>query len=147
MSLLVTVPALAGVAGGLTIAAVGMVYRAAIGRGFWSLPNGIGGIALGPEAGATLGLGLPTVTGVGLHMVLSAIYGVVIVALAPSLRIGVVPTGFLVGVAVWLFNYYVVGRVHAGSKHLAELNPLWMAFLLHALFGVVTGLVAQALLR
>ena len=89
----------------------------------------------------------PAVTGVGLHMVLSAIYGVVIVALASSLGIGLLATGFLVGVAVWLFNYYVVGRVHAGSKHLAELNPLWMAFLLHALFGVVTGLVAQALIH
>ena len=60
MSLLVTAPALAGVAGGLTIAAVGMVYRAAIGKGFWSLPNGIGGIALGPQAGATLNFGLPS---------------------------------------------------------------------------------------
>ncbi len=64
-----TLPALAGIAGGVVIAAVGMAYRAAIGKGFWSLPNGIGGIALGAEQGATLGFGVPTVTGVALHMI------------------------------------------------------------------------------
>lgn len=146
MSLLITAPAIAGVAGGLTIAAVGMVYRAAIGGGFWSLPNGIGGIALGPDAGATRAFGLPTLTGVGLHMVLSAIYGIAIAALAPVLGLSLVVTGFLIGVLVWLFNYYVVGRFHAGSAYLAKLNPVWMAFFLHALYGMVTGLVAGALL-
>ena len=146
MSILIALPALAGIAGGVTIAGVGMIYRAAIGKGFWSLPNGIGGIALGPEAGATRAFGLPTLTGVALHMVLSAIYGIAIVALATVIGIGFVLTGFLVGVAVWLFNYYVVGAVHAGSKQIAELNPVWMAFFLHALYGVVAGVVIQALI-
>lgn len=141
-----TLPALAGISGGLVIAAVGMAYRAAIGKGFWSLPNGIGGIALGAEQGATVGFGVPTVTGVALHMILSAIYGIVTVSLSPKLGLGLVPTGILVGIVVWLFNYYVVGRVHAGSKHLAELNPVWMAFLLHALYGAVTGIVAGLLI-
>ncbi|MBX9730151.1 MAG: hypothetical protein K2X59_02390 [Sphingomonas sp.] len=144
MALDIVLPALAGIAGGVTIAAVGMVYRAAIGKGFWSLPNGIGGIALGPDAGATRSFGLATLTGVALHMVLSAVYGIAIVALAPALGIGFVATGFIVGVAVWLVNYYVIGAVHAGSKHLAQLNPVWMAFFLHALYGVVAGIVVQA---
>jgi hypothetical protein len=146
MSILITLPAIAGVAGGVAIAGVGMVYRAAIGKGFWSLPNSIGGIALGPEAGASRAFGLTTLTGVALHMVLSAIYGIAIVALAPLLGLGFILTGLLVGVAVWLFNYYVVGAVHAGSKQLAELNPVWMAFFLHALFGVVAGYVVQVLI-
>lgn len=146
MSSSILLPALAGIVGGVTIAGVGMVYRAAIGKGFWSLPNGIGGIALGAEAGATLAFGLPTLTGVALHMVLSAVYGIAIVALAPILGIGLILTGFLVGVAVWLFNYYIVGAVHAGSKQLAELNPVWMAFFLHALYGVVAGAVLQVMI-
>ena len=146
MSILFTLPAIAGVAGGMTIAGVGMVYRAAIGKGFWSLPNSIGGIALGPEAGSTRSFGLATLTGVTLHMVLSAIYGIAIVALAPIIGLGFVVTGFLVGVAVWLVNYYVVGAVHPGSKQLAELNPVWMAFFLHALYGVVAGVVVQMMI-
>jgi len=139
---LITSPAVAGIVGGMTIAAIGMVYRAAIGKGFWSLPNGIGGIALGTQEGASLAFGPPTVVGVALHMVLSAIYGVLIVALAPALGFGLIGTGVLVGIAVWLFNYYGVGALHAGSRQLAQLNPLWMAFFLHALFGGVTGAVA-----
>jgi hypothetical protein len=137
--------AFAGVLGGVAIAGVGMVYRAAIGGGFWSLPNGIGGIALGPERGDSSAFGLPTVTGVGLHMVLSAVYGAVTVWLAHMITHEWILTGFSVGVAVWLFNYYVVGRFHAGAKKLSELNPVWVAFVLHALFGLITGVVAQAL--
>ena len=139
-------PALAGVVGGVTIAGVGMIYRTIVDGGFWTLPNGIGGIVLGAERGASRDFGLPTLTGVGLHMVLSAIYGIVIVLLAPRIGIGLVPMGLAVGIAVWLFNYYVVGAVHEGSRKLSQLNPVWMAFFLHALFGFVTAVVAQALI-
>ena len=70
MSNSILLPALAGIVGGVTIAGVGMVYRAATGKGFWSLPNSIGGIALGTEAAASRAFGLTTVTGVALNMVL-----------------------------------------------------------------------------
>lgn len=138
--------AIAGMIGGITIAATGMAYRAVIGRGFWSLPNGIGGIVFGGERGATLEFGSVTLIGVGLHMVLSAIYGVATVMLDPTFGFGLVPTGTIVGISVWLFNYYLVGAIHDGSRQLAKLNPLWMAFFLHALFGAVTGYVAQQLI-
>ncbi len=144
MSSIFALAAAAGIIGGITIAAVGMVYRAAIGGGFWSLPNGIGGIALGPQAGTSRAFGATTVTGVGLHMVLSAVYGVAILLLAQTFGIGLVGTGLLVGTAVWLFNYYAVGAVHPGSKQLAQLNPVGVAFFLHALFGVVAGALLQS---
>lgn len=141
----IALPALAGIIGGITIAGVGMVYRAAIGKGFWSLPNGIGGIVLGPDAGAKLNFGGTTLTGVALHMVLSAIYGIATVIIAQRFGLDYVFTGVGVGVAVWLFNYYVVGAVHDGSRQLAKLNPVWMAFFLHALYGGVAGFVAGKL--
>lgn len=137
--------AIAGIIGGLTIAAVGMVYGAASGRGFWSLPNGIGGIVLGSERGDTRSFGLPTLTGVGLHMVLSALYGVIIVFLGQTITGEYLLTGVVFAIAVWLFNYYAVGAVHAGSKKLAGLNPVPVALFLHALFGAVTGIVAPML--
>lgn len=139
--------AVAGIAGGLTIAAVGMVYGAATGRGLFSLPNGIGGLVLGSARGDTRSFGVPTVTGVGLHMVLSAIYGVIIILLAQNVTGEYLMTGTVVGVALWLFNYYGVGAVHDGSKKLAGLNPVPVALFLHALFGAVAGIVAHALIR
>jgi len=123
-----------------------MVYGAARGNGFWTLPNGIGGIASGPEAGDTRQFGLATLTGVGLHMVLSALYGIATVILAPELGIGFIATGTLVGLVMWIINYYVIGAVHSGSRKLAGLNPVWMAFLLHALYGAVVGLVLTRLI-
>lgn len=63
-----------------------------------------------------------------------------------QIGIGLVPMGLAVGIAVWLVNYYVVGAVHEGSRKLSQLNPVWMAFFLHALFGFVTAVVAQALI-
>lgn len=146
MSILITLPALAGVAGGVTIAGIGMVYRAATGQGFWSLPNSIGGIALGAPAAATRAFGLVTLTGVALHMVLSAVYGIAIVGLEPVLGIGFVATGIVVGMLVWVVNHYGVGAVHAGSKAHAGLNPIWLAFSLHALYGMVAGLVVQTMI-
>lgn len=143
MTLQLIGPAIAGILGGMTIAAVGMVYRATIGQGFWTLPNGIGGIVLGPDAGDTRAFGVATLTGVAFHMLLSAVYGVLTVAIAPVIGIGYVGTGVLVGLAMWIFNYYVVGSAHAGSHKLARLNPVWMAFLLHALYGGVAGVAAQ----
>lgn len=138
--------ALAGIIGGLTIAALGMVYGAATGRNFWSLPNGIGGLVLGAGRGDTRGFGLPTLTGVGLHMLLSAAYGIAIVLLAQGLTHEYAITGVVFGLAVWIFNYYGVGAVHAASRKLAGLNPVPIALLLHGIFGLIAGLGAQALM-
>jgi hypothetical protein len=139
-------PALAGAVGGASIAAIGMVYGAATGGGFWSLPNSIGGIVLGPDVGDTRSLGLVTLVGICFHMVLSALYGILTVFLAQSLNAGFVSTGIFVGIFVWLFNHFLVGSVLPGAKKHARFNPLWLAFGLHVLYGAITGGVATALI-
>ena len=45
-----------GIVGGLAIAALGMAYGAASGRGVWTLPNSISGIILGPRRADTSGV-------------------------------------------------------------------------------------------
>lgn len=135
-----------GIVGGLAIAAVGMIYGALSGRGFWALPNVIGGILLGPAHAATRSLGVPTVIGVVLHAILSAIYGVVIVLIGQHVTHALVLTGVGVGIIVWIVNYYGVGSIHAGSRQVAMLNPVPVALVLHALFGLIASLVAAALL-
>lgn len=142
---LVRVGSIAGVAGGLAIAAAGMVAGAALGSGFWSLPNAIAGLALGAEAGATRDLGLATLVGVGLHMVLSAGFGVATLWVTRRVTREFIFTALAMGIGLWLFNYYAVGLVSAGARAVASLNPVWLGGALHLLFGAVTGVVARRL--
>jgi hypothetical protein len=100
--------ALAGAIGGASIAALGMIYSAAVGGGFWSLPNSIGGILLGPKAGDTRSLGWVTLVGMVSHIALSVLYGVAIVYLAQRDGLGYVITGISVGILIWLFNHLFV---------------------------------------
>jgi hypothetical protein len=137
--------AVAGVVGGLAIAAAGMSLSALRGTGFWSLPNGIAGIAVGPAAGATRDLGLVTLEGVVLHMVLSAVFGVVTLFIIRRLTKEYLLTAVAAGLLLWVINYYAIGSFVPGAHALAELNPVWMGGLLHALFGAVTGLTAKRL--
>jgi hypothetical protein len=137
--------ALAGIIGGLVIAATGMGLSAVRGAGFWSLPNGIGGILSGPAAGATRDLGVITLTGVLLHMALSAIFGVVTLFAIRRVTREYLGTGIVFGLALWLFNYYFIGLFVPGAHALAELNPVWIGGGLHLLFGAVCGIAAKRL--
>ena len=136
---------IAGIAGGLVIAAAGMILDAALGVGFWALPNAIGGIALGSAAGASSALGLVTLAGVVLHMMLSAGFGVTTLLATRKITREHVATGVAVGLGLWLVNYYVLGQLSAGAHAVATLNPIWMGGALHALFGAVTGLTTRSL--
>ena len=145
LSTLIRHGGLAGIAGGLVIAAAGMILDAALGIGIWALPNAIGGIALGPTAGASTALGLVTLAGVVLHMMLSAGFGVATLVAIRKVTREHVATGVALGLGLWLVNYYVMGQLSAGAHVVATLNPIWMGGVLHALFGAVTGLVARSL--
>lgn len=140
------VPSIAGMVAGATIAGIGMVYSAAVGRGFWALPNNIAGIVLGPDAGNTRKFGLITLVGVGFHMVLSAIYGILTLVLANDFHTGLILTGLAVGMAVWGVNHYVLGAILPGARNHQQYNPLWMAFGLHALYGGITGAIIAQLI-
>jgi hypothetical protein len=141
------IPPIAGMIAGMTIAAAGMIYGRATGRGFWTLPNAIGGIALGAERGASRAFGVPTLAGVTFHMGLSALYGVAIVYLAMNLTHEYLITGAVFGSVAWLLNYYGVGAIQASAKGVAQVNPAPVAVALHALFGLIVGALADILLR
>jgi len=137
--------AMAGIAGGLVIAAVGMILDAALRVGFWALPNAIGGIVLDPVTGASTAPGLVTLVGVILHMALSIGFGVATLFAIRMITREHVATAIALGLGLWLVNYYVLGQLSAGAHEVATLNPIWMAGMLHALFGAITGLVSRAL--
>lgn len=135
-----------GMVGGMAIAALGMSYGAATSRGLWALPNRIGGLLLGPRPVGQEVFGTSTVMGVLLHLLLSAAYGIAIVLIARNLTHNYAVTGLAVGVAIWIVNYYGVGAIHAASRQIAQLNPAPVALALHALYGIIAGLLGQALI-
>jgi hypothetical protein len=90
----------------------------AMGDGFWMPLRMIGAIALGEEAlEASYSLAGAAIVGALVHMALSALYGAVfgaLLALVPALRGSVgllVIVGSFYGLAIWLFNFYVVAPV------------------------------------
>ncbi|OBF10741.1 hypothetical protein [Mycobacterium sp. 852002-10029_SCH5224772] len=131
-----------GIVGGLAIAALGMAYGAASGRGLWGLPNSIGGIILGPGRANTRSFGVATLVGAALHIVLSAVFGIVIVFVAQNFTHAYLATGLVAGAALWLINYVGIGAIHPGAREVAKLNPVPIAFGLHLLFGLIASGVA-----
>lgn len=136
-----------GIVGGLAIAALGMAYGAASGRGLWALPNSIGGLILGPRRADTRVFGVATLVGVALHVLLSAAFGVAIVLLAQGFTHAYLVTGLVAGVALWLINYVAIGAIHLGARGIAKVNPVPIALGLHLLFGFITSVVAVSILR
>jgi hypothetical protein len=136
-----------GIVGGLAVAALGMAYGAASGRGLWTLPNSIGGIILGPRRADARSFGVATLVGVALHIVLSAVFGIVIVLLAQDFTHAYLATGLVVGIALWLINYVGIGAIHPGAREVAKLNPVPIALGPHLLFGFITSGVAVLIQR
>ena len=101
----------------------------------------------GAEAGNTRSFGMVTILGVYFHMLLSAICGIAIVYFAHQLNIGFVFAGIAVSIFFWRFDYFLIGTASEGAGKHVQFNPVWFAFLLHVLYGAVTGLVAIALIR
>ncbi|MCV7395042.1 hypothetical protein [Mycobacterium paraseoulense] len=139
--------AIGGIVGGLAIAALGMAYGAVSGRGVWTLPNRISGIILGPRGAADRLFGLATLVGVALHILLSAVFGVVIVLIAQDFTHAYLASGLVVGVALWLINYVGIGAIHPGAREVAKLNPVPIALGLHLLFGLIAGTVAVLVIQ
>ena len=139
--------AIGGIVGGLAIAALGMAYGAASGRGLWRLPNSIGGIILGAKRADARSFGVATLVGAALHIVLSAVFGIVIVLIAQDFTHAYLATGLVGGAALWLINYVGIGAIHPASREVAKLNPVPIALGLHLLFGLITGVVAVLIQR
>ncbi|OBG34117.1 hypothetical protein A5673_02510 [Mycobacterium sp. E3198] len=124
-----------------------MAYGAATGRGLWRLPNSIGELILGPARAHARSFGVATLVGVALHIALSAAFGIVIVLLAQDVTHAYLATGLVAGAALWLINYVGVGAIHRGAREVAKLNPVPIGLGLHLLFGLITSVVAVAILR
>jgi uncharacterized membrane protein YagU involved in acid resistance len=105
--------AIAGIGGGLAMALVGLLIAVALGQDPWLTPKQIAAALGGPttfQAGFEL---RPVVLGTALHLVVSALLGVLfevairrVFKLPSNFGIPIV-TGLIYGLAIWLLAYFV----------------------------------------
>jgi hypothetical protein len=141
-----------GVVAGIVFALFVMIASSLMGDSFFAPLRMIAGIVLGPTA---LDLATPLsrilVPGLGVHLLLSALYGTafgLLVGAVPAMhheRATLVGWGAVFGFLVWLVNFYVLAPVL--YPWFTEATP-WVEFIGHTLFyGATLGLLVGARLE
>lgn len=138
-----------GVIAGIIFAVFEMVLAAIMGQGFFAPLRMIGAIALGEGAlEPAYSLATAGVTGLVVHMMMSALYGAVFAAVVlrvAALRtsraaITAVATAF--GFALWIVNFYIFAPVL--FPWFAMANPVVQFFAHTFFFGTALGLLLAA---
>ena len=133
----------AGLLGGVLMAAVAMIQSAAVDLGFWLPLKLIAGLYFGVEA--LIGDGGVIVFGAITHLVTASLWGVVFAGLAggrlhPGLAI-IAGLGF--GVAVWfIMTYAVLPFANPTMLDRVNLSMGWF-FVYHLIFGATLALSPQ----
>lgn len=140
--------ALAGLIGGLAIGYL-MAGSAMYGAGLWQPANVIGDTFM--DGGATVGTFLAslTLTGVVLHLVTSAFWGLVFGAIAAYMAPRILHSygrsaiaGALYGVGVWLVMGLLIGPLFNPAVLIADGTHY---FISHVIYGVLTALSLTAM--
>ena len=134
--------ATAGLLGGIVMALVAMMATAAMGMGLFAAPTMIAGILLGPAAAMAGGVGV-IMTGLALHMMLSVVFGLVFAFVVNTWTHEIWITAVVLAIALWLFNYHIVGAILPGARAMAEHEPVWLAAMTHLVFGAAMAFVAS----
>lgn len=141
-----------GIVAGIVFAIVDMVLAVAImGAPFVAPLRMIGAILLGPQAlEPTYPLAQAAITGLLVHLVLSAIYGVIFVYLLAFVGQLNASTGLLLlygslfGLALWIVNFLLIAPI--AFPWFAMVDQFWFGFVAHTFFygTVLGGYVAAA---
>lgn len=137
--------AVGGILAGVVFILAEMLISAAMGGPFFGPLRMIGSIVLGPQALAgTFPLATAALVGLVVHLVLSAIYGVIFVYLLAYIRQLDASTGLLLlygallGFALWVINFLIVAPV--AFPQFTMVDQFWMGFVPHTIFfGAVLG--------
>jgi uncharacterized membrane protein YagU involved in acid resistance len=143
---------IAGLIGGVAMAAVGTGYAAAAGLGFWEPIHAITATLVGSAAAADMTATASIVAGLVVHLFVSVGFGVVFAALmprtvpdAPALALGTfagVAILFIMSLVILpLLNPVARSRLMWGSAH-GEI-PVWVAFAMHIVYGAGLALVPR----
>ena len=134
----------AGIIGGIVMAAFAMMYAGAMGMGFWTPLR----LIAAPTSGVTalIGGGGILLWGMVIHLMMSAIFGVILAAILPR-RVGNAAGfgwGILYGIAVWaVMTFLALPVVNSTMQaRIALMQGSW--FFEHLLFGEVAGTLVPA---
>lgn len=140
-----------GIIAGLVFAMADMILAVIVmGAPFYAPLQMIGAIVLGPQ---TMEPGYPLVQAAGvamvLHMMLSAIYGLVFVYLLAlgrqldSSTAALLVYGSIFGTALWVANFLVIAPI--AFPWFGMVNQFWLGFVAHTFFfGTVIGAYVAA---
>ncbi|MCI0399221.1 MAG: hypothetical protein L0332_18790 [Chloroflexi bacterium] len=139
-----------GILAGIIFAIFEMLINVVQGQSFFGPLRLISSIVLGPEATqATYPLATAAIAGVIVHMILSALYGVVFVyALVLTRQLGVSTAlllfyGSLVGFLLWVTNFIVIAPLL--FPQFTQVNQFLHGFVAHTFFyGTVLGVYVAA---
>ncbi len=139
----------AGVVAGVVMAMFAMMVAALAGMGLWAPPRGITALVFGTQRSGAGFAVRPVVTGMMLHMMPSAAFGVgyaLIVGNAASrLALGAKAViGIMLGVALWTINTYALAGFLNGREVFTSAHAAWVWFAGQVMFGVVLGLFYSA---
>ena len=134
-----------GVLAGVVFMLAEMLISAAMGGPVFGPLRMIGSIVLGAQAlAATFPLATAALVGLIVHLVLSAIYGVIFVYLVAYTRQMDASTGMLLlygalfGFALWVINFLIVAPI--AFPQFTMVDQFWMGFVPHTIFfGAVLG--------
>ncbi len=130
--------ALFGIVGGTIMAMAGMIMTAFTAAGPFAVPTMMGSIVLGPQAAQAGGAGVIMI-GLLLHMLLSAMFGIVFGAIVRQWPKDTIGTGATFGLALWFLNFHLLARFVPGAAAMAAVTPVWIALLTHLIFGLAVG--------
>ena len=135
--------AVSGVIASLVMGMVGMTATWMQGDGLFFVPEKIATLVLS-DANAATALGI--ITGLGIHIMLGAIFGVIFASaytlVTSSYSVGTaVALGVLFGFGLWVTNFLIIGPA-VGAQLTASFGPE-LAIPTHLIFGFALGIYAS----
>ena len=129
----------AGIIGGLVLAAILVVANIAAGGDGWAALKGAAAPFLGARAQADGFDGGAVALGLACHFAISILWGLLFAVISYGLSRGAtVLAGALWGIVVWFGMFYLVLPV-AGLPGVAQSTPLLDAIVSHLAFGLAVG--------
>lgn len=134
-----------GALAGLVMAASGMLYTLILGTGLFAVPSGIAAAFIDADLSLTAG---GILLGVGIHLALSFVIGVVFAIIVQSFLktavadgLSLVWPGLAMGALVWALNWFVL--LPATYPEFLAVMPVLPALLVHLLFGLTLALYSR----
>lgn len=131
-----------GIVAGVVFAMMSMVYGAVAGPGLWAPPRMIATM-VGFEMGASFAA-VPVMLGLGIHMMLSALYGAAFAVVAGGLeRTALLVGGLAFGIVLYVVNFHVMTQLEPFAAF-RMMTGNWFEIAVHGVYGLILaiGIVA-----